>query len=232
VYRQNVKIDGRTTSASASVCQRRNGQWAVSSTEPPTTVAQSNGYCPEPGTVVETSVGGWFQFTRGEGPLCWYRTQAGAEDARYAMLLDGDSFWLRQGATRLKDLWPLEPGKRTWFTVTGVTSSGSPSSWYETYTVTGQEQVTVPAGTFDTYVIEWEEQGREGSSYRAVNRFWFAPEIGYFVKFQADPTPYAQLRDWQATRVFVPGASTNVAAHPGGSSASSAPRNPAQRSKR
>jgi hypothetical protein len=203
---QNVMIDGRPVSASAAVCRGSTGRWSVSDADLPTELLarRADSLCPIPGTIVETSLGGALQFTRADGPRCWFRTRDGGEDSRYAHLLAGGSTWIRQGGARLKDLFPLREGRRIWFTVTGVTASGSPSSWYETYTVTGRERVKVPAGTFDTYVVEWEEQGRDGSAWSARHRFWFAPALGYFVKFEGDKAPGNALQDWAATRVVMP----------------------------
>src|SRR5207248_90463 len=109
-----------------------------------------------------------------------------------------------QGGARLKQLFPLREGRRVWFVVGGANASGAPASWYETYRVVGRERVQVPAGTFDAWVIDWEEQGRDGSSWQARHRFWFAPELGYFVKFAAAKSPPNNLEDWVATRVVVP----------------------------
>jgi len=214
-YLRNVQIDGQTTTATASVCRQSTGQWAMSATEPPPgLLGRDDWYCPQPGTTVETSAGGYFLFTRGDGARCWYRMRDGSANSRYAHLLGGDSAWLAIGGAKLKDLWPLEIGKTVWFVSNGISSNGYPSTWYETYRVVGRERVAVPAGTFDTYVIEWEEQGREGSSYRAANRFWFAPEVGYFVKFRAASVPYNTLEDWDATRVVVPQPTRAVAERP------------------
>jgi hypothetical protein len=130
--------------------------------------------------------------------------RSGATASRYALLVEGDSDFVRQGGERLRALWPLELGAQRWFQSYAVGSTGFPGSWYETYTVVRRETVTVPAGTFDTYVIEWEEAGRESNTYRATNTYWYAPSVGYFVRFAADKVPYNELRDWEATRVFVP----------------------------
>ena len=94
-------------------------------------------------------------------------------------------------------------------------------SWYENYTVTGRERVTVPAGTFDAFVITWEEKGRFENGFEAKSTFWYAPDLGYFVKFQADPALGSGFRDWQATRVVTPrrGATPVVAGDGGGDAA-------------
>lgn len=160
--------------------------------------------CPRPGTQLTTSIGGEFIFTSGEGYICRYQMMTGYSGARYAMLVESDSSWMTQGAEKLRGLWPLAVGKKVWFESRGVSSDGFPGSWYETYTVTGRRTVTVPAGTFDTYVIEWEEQGREGNSYRSRNTYYFAPAVGYFVKFEPGGTPGNKMTPWVAERVEIP----------------------------
>jgi hypothetical protein len=154
--------------------------------------------------VIETSLGGWFRFEEQDGFRCWYRTRGGREDSRYAALLGGDSAWIGSGGAKLKALWPLAVGKETWFVVDGVSAGGYPASWYETYRVVRRERVSVPAGTFDAYVISWKEQGRLGNDYAAGHTFWYAPEVGYFVRFQAADVLGSTLKDWQATRIERP----------------------------
>jgi hypothetical protein len=159
--------------------------------------------CPKPGTIIETSVGGRFEFTNSDGFYCNFRIGRGS-GSRYAMLLAGDSTWIKMGGANLRKLWPLRPGNSEWFVASGTTSTGYPTSWYETYTVEGRERITVPAGTFDTYRMTWTEQGREESFYKAVMTYWFAPAVGYFVKFQGPEIPQEGLEGWVATRVVIP----------------------------
>ena len=85
-----------------------------------------------------------------------------------------------------------------------MSGGGYPTSWYETYTVAGRQRVRVPAGTFDTYVITWKEQGRLGNDYEAEHTFWYAPAVGYFVKFEAGSALGNTLEDWEATSVRQP----------------------------
>jgi hypothetical protein len=204
-YTQRVRIDGKPVNAAANVCKTEGGGWALDPSTAVASEAERQGFhCPKPGTVIETSLGGRLRFLEQDGFRCWYRDENGAESSRFAMLLGGDSPWLGKGGEQIRDLWPLAVGKRRWFIVDGVSSGGFPTSWYETYTVAGKERVTVPAGTFDAYVIDWQEQGREGNGYTAMHRFWYAPSLGYAVRFEADKAPGTTLADWQATRIAAP----------------------------
>jgi hypothetical protein len=198
-YENQVLIGGALTRASAVVCRDTRGDWALAAATPRLTADTAASICPRPGTVVETSIGGYLRFTYGDGPRCWYRTRSGALDARYAAFLSGDSSWLEKGGSRLRDLFPLEIGKEVWFIVDGVTSSGYATSWDETYTVVGRERIRVPAGTFDTYVIRWMEWGRLTNDWEATHTFWYAPAVGYFVKFRA--AWHTGMKSWEATRI-------------------------------
>jgi hypothetical protein len=203
-------IEGRQTRASATVCRDGSGDWQLAAVQPAFSGSDrrpgDSPFCPRSGTIVETSLGGYFRFTHGDGPRCWYRDAAGALQARYAAFLAGDSRWLDQGGARLRQLFPLAQGKEVWFTVNGVTASNFPSSWDETYTVIGRERVTVPAGTFDTFVVAWQEQGRLANDYMVRHTYWYAPEVGYVVRFRAGSRMNDALQDWEATRVILPDA--------------------------
>jgi hypothetical protein len=127
------------------------------------------------------------------------------------MLLGGDSGWIPQGGSELYRLWPLRVGNSHEFVVQGSTADGSPASWYETYTVAGRETVRTLAGTFDAYVITWEEHGRLGNDFHSTARFWFAPEAGYFVKYEG-PRQGAKDESWEATRIERLSPADNLAA--------------------
>jgi hypothetical protein len=186
-------------------------------------------HLPRPGTVVETSLGGYFRFTYGDGPRCWYRTRSGGIEARYGAFLGGDSAWLEQGGLNLRRLFPMEVGKQAWFVVEGVTADGYGGSWDETYTVVGRERIKVPAGTFDTFVVEWQELGRRGSLWEATHKFWYAPAVGYIVKFR--PAWHTSMKSWEATRVTLPTDPLTASAprrEPAASGSSTPPPNPAR----
>jgi hypothetical protein len=226
-YERSVVIGGQTARASATVCRDGQGEWALAAATPQrASIAPVTSICPPPGTVVETSLGGYFRFTYGDGPRCWYRTRNGGIEARYGAFLGGDSTWLEQGGLNLRHLFPLEVGKQVSFIVEGVTADGYGASWDETYTVVGREQVKVKAGTFDTFVIEWEELGRRGSLWEATHKFWYAPAVGYIVKFR--PAWHTRMKSWEATRVTLP-TDPLTAAAPAGSAAGSGSSQPPSR---
>jgi len=87
-----------------------------------------------------------------------------------------------------------------------------------------RQRVRTAAGTFDAYVIDWAEDGREGNPWHVEHQFWFAPSVGYFVKFVADKR--TDMQDWEATRVIVPERDTAIAAAARESTGSSMPPPP------
>ena len=75
-------------------------------------------------------------------------------------------------------LYPLEVGKGVSFT-----RNWGGQSWKDQILVTGVEQIEVPAGRFDTYVLLRTSE-KVGSDWRAEQRTWYAPEIGWVVRFE------------------------------------------------
>lgn len=82
-------------------------------------------------------------------------------------------------------LWPLAAGKRGTFDFEQAIASNDGSAptqlvrrW--TCTVEGTERVSVAAGSFDTVVIACNRYSDAGS-WRATRRFYYAPDLGYYV---------------------------------------------------
>ena len=165
--------------------------------------AASNARCPAAGTRISTSIGGLLQFRDGDGLTCPYVNGRGQTFARWGVFWTPSAGVVRLHGDELQRLWPLEVGKEVSF----VWTEGS-ESWRFSHKVARRETVTIPAGTFDTFVIEISETGLNGNSHRSVNRSWYAPKVGYAVKYEyelesgnnADPP-----RNWVATEVLVPG---------------------------
>jgi uncharacterized caspase-like protein len=164
--------------------------------------------CPTAGTIIETSTGNVLTFIPGKDFRCRFKNQSGTVTERFAMLLAGNSAWINSGGEKLTKLWPLRVGNEQWFVYSGTTVSGNPGSWYHTFTVKRTERLTVKAGTFNTFVIEHREQGALGNTADSVDRYWFAPDVGYFVKYEFSVINargnYGERKDWEAVRVTVP----------------------------
>jgi len=91
----------------------------------------------------------------------------------------------------LGQLFPLEVGKAV-----GFTRRWAGQAWRDRIEVLGAERVTVPAGTFDTYVLLRRSE-QVASDWRAEQRVWYAPELGWVVKFEGYNNKGAGER-WQA----------------------------------
>ena len=105
----------------------------------------------------------------------------------------------------VEKLWPLQVGKNA--SVSMVTQQGGRAlSW----DVVRAETITVPAGTFATYVIEKRERTGD-DAYEAVERMWYAPQIGYFAKYEQELVRGIDRRaPWELVSIRHPG--TPVAA--------------------
>jgi hypothetical protein len=118
---------------------------------------------------------------------------------------DGTASYSR---SEVEKLWPLQVGKRA--DVSMVTQQGGRALRWE---VVRAENITVPAGTFATYVIEKRERTSD-DQYEAVERMWYAPQLGYFAKYEQDLIRGIDHRaPWDLVSIRHPG--TPVAVVPG-----------------
>ena len=91
----------------------------------------------------------------------------------------------------LGQLFPLQVGKAVTFT-----RRWAGEAWRDRIEVLTAERVTVPAGDFDTYVLLRVSEQVNGD-WRAEQRTWYAPELGWVVKFEGYNNKGAGER-WQA----------------------------------
>lgn len=91
----------------------------------------------------------------------------------------------------LGQLFPLEAGKEVSFT-----RRWAGAAWRDRISVVGTERVSVPAGTFEAFVLLRTSEQVDGD-WRAEQRIWYAPELGWVVKFEGYNNRGAGER-WQA----------------------------------
>jgi len=91
----------------------------------------------------------------------------------------------------LGQLFPLQVGKAVSFT-----RRWAGQAWRDRIEVQTTERITVPAGTFDTFVLLRVSE-QENSDWRAEQRTWYAPDLGWVVKFEGYNNKGAGER-WQA----------------------------------
>jgi len=100
--------------------------------------------------------------------------------------------------------FPLAVGK-TWETeVRGRSAERQRVIVYQnSYSVLAQEEITVPAGTFNTFKIKHEQShNATGTKRWGVRYFWYAPELGYYVKRHWEPKESVDQFFWQTRRDF------------------------------
>ena len=72
--------------------------------------------------------------------------------------------------------WPLEVGRR-WSQRGTYEERGSKRQYSDSFTVVAVEAVEVPAGRFESFKIE--RQSSDGDS----DEYWYAPEVGFYVRW-------------------------------------------------
>ena len=110
-------------------------------------------------------------------------------------------------------LWPLATGKRGQYQSYQVITGNDPAEstqlsrqWY--CSVEGTKRVSVPAGSFDTYVVGCERYSSTSHSWRATRRYYYAPDIGYYViredQYRGRPGRTRQLVAYGFNSTFLP----------------------------
>jgi hypothetical protein len=93
--------------------------------------------------------------------------------------------------------WPLEVGKSVTF------NYGANGPLSVTTRVLRTETITVPAGTFFTYVVE--RRVHPSSDFREdVATYWYAPSVGYPVKFVENRLSGAARRPYDMVSIVLP----------------------------
>ena len=97
----------------------------------------------------------------------------------------------------LAGLYPLRVGKGIRFT-----RRRGELEWRDDILVTATERLSVPAGTYDTFVVRRRSETPDGSWW-AEQRNWYAPELGWIVKFEGK-TSDGRVQSWQLLRWRAP----------------------------
>jgi hypothetical protein len=93
--------------------------------------------------------------------------------------------------------WPLQVGRSVTF------NYGANSPLSVTTRVLRTETITVPAGTFFTYVVE--RRTHPMNDFREdVATYWYAPSVGYPVKFVENKLSGASRRPYEMVSVVLP----------------------------
>lgn len=176
---------------------------------------------PAIGTRLVTTTGGYFEIA-GTESLDVVTRNASGQSYRW---IGGFMHRIGQASdsqlAEIRSLHPLAVGRSVSFDTAGVTARGSNAAYNHRIRVLKQEQVVVAAGTFQTFVIEWRERNisqlgsRPDSSAEFIRTYWYAPEIGFIVKFeyreQGSTVPQS-ISPWEIKEIDARRASTPVPA--------------------
>ncbi len=90
-------------------------------------------------------------------------------------------------------LYPLEVGKAVTFS-----RNWAGQKWKDRISVDSVERIEVPAGTFNAFVLLRQSEQVDGD-WRAEQRSWYAPELGWVVRFEGFNNRGVGQR-WQAVQ--------------------------------
>lgn len=155
--------------------------------------------CPTPGTKLTTSNGNMLTFTDRAGMTCNYLNSSGEPSGFTAGVIAPRSPNATDFAAKFASLWPAAKGKEISF------QTGNLLSLEYFYRIRGHERIKVPAGEFDVVVIDHEQRGiRDNNRFLAKFTFYWAPEVGYLVKYDVEQVRGAYRvapKPWEAVSI-------------------------------
>lgn len=173
-----------------------------------TTLVSPAPYTPPPvGTVIQTSAG-TFTVTGSSGYDLVLQQDAKARGGfatMHGLFQEEPESSASYSRHEIEGLWPLQVGKRA--STDMITQQGGVNMRWE---VPRTETITVPAGTFPTYVVEKRERSSD-DSYEATERWWYAPQLGFPVKYEQRLMRGIDKRvPWELVSIRYPGAPVAV----------------------
>jgi len=122
--------------------------------------------------------------------------------------IKGDKRIKYTGARKRLLNFPLNPGKQWQDTclqtiLTGFLSGIETLDLAETFKILGWEDVQVQAGKYRVIKLEYKQKNiTSGNTMFGVEgwiRYWYSPDVKYFVKCQYDKNMYEGVKDWELT---------------------------------
>jgi hypothetical protein len=167
-------------------------------------LASPAAYTPLPvGTVIQTSAG-TYTVTGSNGHDLVLQKDAkagGGFTTMHGLFQEEPENTSSYSRREVESLWPLQTGKRA--STDMITQQGGRNLRWE---VPRTETITVPAGTFPTYVVEKRERSSD-DLYAATERWWYAPQLGFPVKYEQELTRGIDKRaPWELVSIRYPGA--------------------------
>lgn len=175
----------------------------------PVVVAQPSLISPAPynpppvGSVIQTSAGTYTVTANNGYDLVLQKdTKAGGGfTTLHGLVMEEPDNTSSYSRREVESLWPIQVGKHS--STDMITQQGGRNLRWD---VVRNETVTVPAGTFPTYVIEKRERSSD-QAYEATERWWYAPQLGFPVKYEQDLVRGIDRRaPWELVSIRYPGA--------------------------
>jgi len=161
-------------------------------------------YNPPPvGSVIQTSAG-TYTVTANNGYDVVLQKDAkagGGFTTLHGLVMEEPENTSSYSRSEVEGLWPIQVGKHA--STDMITQQGGRNLRWD---VVRTETITVPAGTFPTYVVEKRERSSD-DSYLATERWWYAPQLGFPVKYEQELVRGIDRRaPWELVSIRYPGA--------------------------
>jgi hypothetical protein len=132
--------------------------------------------CPTPGTIMAFSDNTSRTFTRQDGLTCHYRTSDNRDGSFFAGIVAPNHALMARFKGDIEKVWPARVGYKSDFMQL--------EAWGYQVIVRETTRITVPAGTFDVVPIDLTEEGIRQNMHRSYKRYYYAPSLGYAVKYE------------------------------------------------
>lgn len=160
------------------------------------------------------------EITARDGDLCLVESGSKSyydKDWTLVKLVEPDGREITSSSPRQPDIgekwlpFPLSVSKKWERHYSGQEAvSGGVRQYQNYFTVVSHEDVTVPGGSFKAFKIRQEQVNLSSKNRRGVRYFWYAPDVGYYVKRHwavkegNDPHYWVSVRDYELVSVSRP----------------------------
>jgi hypothetical protein len=132
---------------------------------------------------------------------CRYRDSRSGRYSDRILTLDMSEDVEKDNADAIRSIIPLQIGNKTSFHHSG-------GRWHYELSVEKYEEAATPVGRFPTFVLLYRELGLTSPNAVREHRWWYAPSIGYAVKFEyravQGPPPSSAPTNWELVELQAP----------------------------
>jgi hypothetical protein len=128
---------------------------------------------------------------------CRYRSGVTGTSFERILTFNLSSEIVRDNADRIRSIIPLQVGHKTSFHHSG-------GRLHYELSVESYEEAVTPVGRFPAFVLLYREIGLTSPSTQHERRWWYAPSIGYAVKYEyraVQGAPAAGPRNWELVEI-------------------------------